>query len=380
WRRKDQFHVNGKPFYFNGFNTYWLMYFAVDQSTRGKVTEVFQQASSVGLSVCRTLAFNDGQTRALQKSPSVYDEDVFASVTDFSLLHLKSSKKYNIRLILSLVNNWPEFGGKAQYVKWGKDAGLNLSSDDNFFSVSTLMTYYKNHIKALLNRVNTITNVTYKDDPTIFSWELMNEPRCTSDPSGDTLQAWIQEMAAYVKSIDPKHLLQIGLEGFYSPSTLRRVQFNPNIESAQLGTDFIRNHQVSGVDYASVHIYADSWMSPTISDAHLQFYQSWLQSHIEDAENTLGMPVVITEFGISVRKPGYSSYFRDTTYKTVYETLVYSAKSGGSGAGSLLWQLFPEGMDSMNDGYGIVLSQSKTIANMINLTSASFEFINSLCA
>lgn len=75
--KQNQFVVDGKPFYVNGFNTYWLMVFAADQSTRGKVTEVFKQASSVGLTVCRTWAFNDGQWRALQKSPSVYDEEVF---------------------------------------------------------------------------------------------------------------------------------------------------------------------------------------------------------------------------------------------------------------------------------------------------------------
>lgn len=73
----NQFVVNNQPFYVNGFNTYWLMVFAVDASTRGKVTELFQQASDVGMTVCRTWAFNDGQWRALQKKPSVYDEDVF---------------------------------------------------------------------------------------------------------------------------------------------------------------------------------------------------------------------------------------------------------------------------------------------------------------
>lgn len=45
--------------------------------------------------------------------------------------------------------------------------------------------------QTVLTRVNTITGVPYKDDPTIFAWELMNEPRLTSDLSGATLQVWI---------------------------------------------------------------------------------------------------------------------------------------------------------------------------------------------
>jgi mannan endo-1,4-beta-mannosidase len=42
-----------------------------------------------------------------------------------------------------------------------------------------------------VTRINTVTNETYKDDPTILAWELINEPRCPSDPSGDTLQVFI---------------------------------------------------------------------------------------------------------------------------------------------------------------------------------------------
>ena len=72
-----QFTLNGQPFYVCGFNTYWLMVFAVDHETREKVNDVLHQASSVGLNVCRTWAFNDGGYRALQLSPGKYDEEVF---------------------------------------------------------------------------------------------------------------------------------------------------------------------------------------------------------------------------------------------------------------------------------------------------------------
>ncbi|KAJ9543263.1 hypothetical protein OSB04_022970 [Centaurea solstitialis] len=391
----NQFVVDDQPFYVNGFNTYWLMVFAADDSTRGKVTEVFQQASAVGLTVCRTWAFNDGQWRALQKKPSVYDEDVFKAL-DFVV---SEAKKFKIRLILSLINNWGGYGGKPQYVKWGNEAGLNLTNEDDFFSHPTLKSYYKSHVKAIchplehlhyngftaiigetvLNRVNTVTNVTYKDDPTIFAWELMNEPRCTSDPSGDTLQEWIEEMAYYVKTVDPKHLVEIGLEGFYGPSTPNKVQYNPNTYAQQVGTDFIRNHQILGVDFASVHVYADSWISPSISDDHISFTKSWMQSHIDDAEQYLGMPVVFSEFGVSAKDQGYNTSFRDNMISTVYNTVLDSVRKGGSGGGSLVWQVFPDGTEYMDDGYAIVLSKSPSTSSIISRHSTRLTLFNSLC-
>ena len=51
-----------------------------------------------------------------QKSPYVYDEDVFKA-RDFVL---SEARKYKIRLILSLRDNWEEYGSKAQHVKWEK--------------------------------------------------------------------------------------------------------------------------------------------------------------------------------------------------------------------------------------------------------------------
>lgn len=64
------------------------------------------------------------------------------------------------------------------------------------------------------------------------------------------------EMASHVKSIDRNHLLEAGLEGFYGPSTPQRKSLNPAYE---IGTDFIANNRISGIDFATAHAYPDQW-------------------------------------------------------------------------------------------------------------------------
>ncbi|KAM1274722.1 hypothetical protein ACFX2I_024562 [Malus domestica] len=68
--------MNGKPFYINGFNAYWMMYMASDPSTRAKVTCALQQGSKYGMNVARVWAFSDGgYDRPLQPSNGSYNED-----------------------------------------------------------------------------------------------------------------------------------------------------------------------------------------------------------------------------------------------------------------------------------------------------------------
>ncbi|XP_031498382.1 mannan endo-1,4-beta-mannosidase 1-like [Nymphaea colorata] len=226
---------------------------ASDPSLVGKVTDALAQATASGLTVARTWAFSDGGYRPLQYAPGRYDESMFKAL-DFVVYE---AGKHGIKLILSLVNNYKDFGGRPQYVEWAKQSGQKLKSDDDFYTNPVVKSYYKNHVKTVLTRVNTISGLAYKDDPTIFAWELMNEPRCMSDLSGATFQRWVAEMAAYLKSIDSKHLLEIGLEGFYGGSSMPdRKQFNPD---GEVGTDFLANNQVPEIDFATIHAYSDQW-------------------------------------------------------------------------------------------------------------------------
>lgn len=129
------------------------------------------------------------------------------------------ARRFGIKLILSLANNYDSFGGKKQYVTWARSRGQRLICDDDFFTNSLTKGWYKDHVRVcllffsptntrsvaflmnsilcvcvcvclqtVLNRKNTVNGIIYRNDPTIMAWELMNEARCTSDPTGTTIQ------------------------------------------------------------------------------------------------------------------------------------------------------------------------------------------------
>uniref|UniRef100_A0ACD5YUR5 Uncharacterized protein n=1 Tax=Avena sativa TaxID=4498 RepID=A0ACD5YUR5_AVESA len=362
-----RFMVGGRPFYSNGFNAYWLMYMGSDAADRSKVIATLDQASRLGATLVRTMAFNDGgSNRPLQISPGVYNEDTFKGL-DFVIAE---AKKRGIYLILSLVNNWSDLGGKRQYVQWARDQGHYLSSDEDFFTNGLIQRFYMNHVKRVLTRVNNFTGVAYKDEPTIFAWELMNEPRLLSDLSGKTLQVWITLMSAYVKSIDPNHMVEIGLEGFYGESVPDRKKFNPGYT---VGTDFISNNRIPTVDFATIHSYPEQWVSRSSNETRVEFMKKWMASHIEDAAKELQKPLLVSEFGWSARSNGYTVAARDDYFRMVYDAIYASVQEGGPSAGGLFWQVMAPGMEGWADGYEVVLEHSPTTATIVSQECAKIH-------
>lgn len=76
--------------YVNGWNSYWLLQESVWSYSRSRVSEIMKQGSEMGLTVCRTWAFNDGDdANALQKRPGHFNERVFkVSLTVWYLVFL----------------------------------------------------------------------------------------------------------------------------------------------------------------------------------------------------------------------------------------------------------------------------------------------------
>ncbi|CAD5329337.1 putative mannan endo-1,4-beta-mannosidase [Arabidopsis thaliana] len=361
-RNGTQFVVDDKPLYVNGWNSYWFMDHAVDEHSRNLVGEMLEAGAKMGLTVCRTWAFNDGGYNALQISPGRFDERVFQALDHV----IAEARKHDVRLLLSLVNNLQAYGGKTQYVKWAWQEGVGLSSsNDSFFFDPSIRNYFKNYLKVLLTRKNSVTGIEYRNDPTIFAWELINEPRCTTDVSGKTLQDWIDEMTGFIKSIDDKHLLTVGLEGFYGPNSPKGLTVNPEQWASQLGTDFVQNSNSSNIDFASVHIYPDHWFHNQTFEEKLKFVVKWMQSHIEDGLKELKKPVLFTEFGLSNQNKDYEPSQRDKFYRIIFDVVYKSAKRKKAGAGTLVWQLFMEGMETFNDDFGIVPHEQDSIYKLM---------------
>ncbi|KAK9689882.1 hypothetical protein RND81_09G088000 [Saponaria officinalis] len=355
-----QLMLDENPFYINGWNSYWLMDHAVEESSRARVKEMLEYGSKMGLTVCRTWAFNDAAYHALQLSPGHFDEQTFQAL-DYVIAEARQN---GVRLIFSLVNNLQAYGGKTQYVKWAWQEGLGISSsNDSFFYDPTIQTYFKNYVKAVLTRKNTITGIEYRNDPIILAWELINEPRCASDPSGDTLQEWIKEMSEYIKTIDEKHLVTIGLEGFYD-SKSSKAAVNPSKFTTALGTDFIRNNDIPTIDFASFHMYPDKWVEDNL-DEKLEFVKKWMSSHIEDAEKQLKKPVILSEFGLSSHSKDFEPSHRDKLIKLVYDITYKSAKRNKAGAGSFIWQFVVKGMEKYNDDFGVIPWEMQSTYNVI---------------
>ena len=49
-------------------------------------------------------------------------------------------------------------------------------------------------------------------------WNLINEPRSGKANGAAEVQAWVAEVAPYVKSLAPQQLVTIGEDGFYQAS------------------------------------------------------------------------------------------------------------------------------------------------------------------
>lgn len=96
-------------------------------------------------------------------------------------------------------NYWDAFGGLMNATTWQKWFGLK--SAEEFYTNESCRKAYKEFVEHLVTRKNSYTGIPYNEDPTIMTWELMNEPRNQKDTSGKTVKNWVAEMSTFVKNL-----------------------------------------------------------------------------------------------------------------------------------------------------------------------------------
>jgi hypothetical protein len=174
---------------------------------------------------------------------------------------------------------------------------------------STLKQAFRNRISMLVNRVNTLSGIPYKEDPAIMAWILVGEPLSAPwnygtppDISLQEFKDWIEETAAFVKSMDPNHLVTIfttgGIGAYYTEWTepfnvpsldfiyaedadMRALNYFPQLPAAEYPLPLLalRKPLVIGISFTSgvwngTNICGDTSLQTDLLRQALDFYES----------------------------------------------------------------------------------------------------------
>lgn len=195
----------GKPFRFLSFNIPNLTYTEDDMRfdklngfrlpTPFEIEDALTSIEQMGGRVARTYVLSVRKTNDPPDIPRhILDRDTLDE-TAMAVLDqvLDRANRHGVRLIIPLIDQASWWGGIAEFAAWrGK-------TKDEFYTDPEVRQDYKNLVQRVLNRVNTLSGVRYKDDKAVLAWELGNELKAP--------QEWVSEMAPYFKQLDPNHLV-----------------------------------------------------------------------------------------------------------------------------------------------------------------------------
>jgi mannan endo-1,4-beta-mannosidase len=325
-RQSDRLVLGTEAFHIVGANIYYFAFSAEPDQIR-----LLDLAADFGFNVLRIWAFNDFIN--LPPNPPVpADTDVCFQFLNpggsapelregpFGLERLDRAIQLagdrGIRLILTLTNYNPDYGGIPQYQRW-----LRLANLTDFYRDSSAILTFQNWVQAIVTRQNTLTNLSYADDPTILAWEIANEPRCPSDPLGtEPLTEWLNEMSAFIRPIAPRQLIAAGDEGFFDHDRAgSNWLFNG---SCGVSTEDILG--IADIDLGTFHMYPDQWAK---NQDPQEFGQMWIQNHIEAARRA-SKPVILEEYGLAA----------SAERNGIYEAWLHTIEQEDA-AGDLVWML-----------------------------------------
>jgi mannan endo-1,4-beta-mannosidase len=287
------FVQDGRPFRIAGVNNHYLAY-----ASRDEVVRVLDDAVAMNANVVRTfvtpiIGSLDGRTPTIWKwrSPAdasnlgvrgswiaAWDPDAGRMIVNEGAnglakmdFVLQEASRRNLKLIIAFADFWAYTGGAQQISAWygGTDKHAFFATD------ARARADYKRLVRTILTRTNTLTGIAYRDDPTILGWNLLNEPDIRPN---ELFMDWVQEMAGYVKSLDPNHLVSTGHDSIRT-----------NLMELAL----------KDIDFGTWHGYP----------AYRNITSAGLEEVIRTScrmAGEVGKPVILEEFGVASNDPSRS--------------------------------------------------------------------------
>lgn len=344
--KDGQFVKHGKPYYYVGTNYWYGPLLGAPNGNRKRLIKELDNLTEHGINNLRILVGGDGGNTdssikpALQVEPGVYDEELLIGL-DFLLAEMA---KRDMEAVLYLNNNWVWSGGMSQYLEWN---GYGEAPDpflpeyewqdymdytEQYHSCEPCKNDYYRHIAFIIGRTNTITGVSYNQDPTIMSWQLANEPRVFSLKNKVAFKKWLDESVALIESLAPRQLISTGSEGAAG-----------SVNSVEL---FEKNHQNPDIDYLTMHMWPKNWSWYKKDDeagslqVAIDNANAYMAKHIEVAKES-NRPIVMSEFGFPRNSeslsPEAKTEFRDKFYQAMFKNIVKSNEADGFLAGFNFW-------------------------------------------
>lgn len=330
-----------RAFRFSGNNTYYLQA-EIAARHESAVFETLDKMAELGMSVARANAHNDHppamDPAAIQIEPGVFEENNLVAL-DRSIAEARNR---NIRLILKLTNYWEAYGGIGRYVAWRLGRNPSPAELSRFYTGETIKQWFKNYVRMILTRRNTITGSLYNEEPAILAWELGNELR---NPAGtaEELLNWMSEIAAFIRTIDPNHLIADGGEGFDNDPGLYGELTNLYAVGGSEGCSYHRMVEIADIDLASYHLYPALWGLNDTTDA-----VQWIRRH-EEIARAAKKVAYLGEYGWRGQSP---ENFNDHERAQVFSRWLHENAVNQCSAGHIAWQLIDDGRCD-SEGYQI---------------------------
>ncbi|KAJ7859651.1 glycoside hydrolase [Mycena olivaceomarginata] len=329
-----KFTLNGAPYTLFGSNAYWL---PLTGYSTTDINKAFADIVASGATTVRTWGFNE-----VTSANGVYfhlwngkTATVNTGANGLGALDtvIAAAKAHGIRLIIALTNNWSDFGGMDVYAAQLLGSG---QPHDVFYTNPTIIAAFKSYVQTVVTR--------YANEPTILAWELANEPRCggsntvaSSTCNTTTISTWASTISAFIKSLDSNHLVTLGDEGFFNRPGSNNFDF---VYQGTLGIDFEANIKITTLDFATFHMYPQSWGETANPNSDTWGVQ-WITDHAT-VMKAANKPAILEEFGLTGT--------RNTTYADWYSAVLSTGITG-----DLIWQAGSQLTNgpTADDGYAI---------------------------